>query len=124
MSVAGPSGDVTSELVPEGQNDFKVNFTPTQEGNHKVTVTFQVTATVDIPVGSMVPDALQCIAYGPGLEKGEQYVDAVFTIEARNRIGLKIPFGGHSFRATCRNPFGDDVPVEIVDNGTLFIHVL
>lgn len=116
VKVASPGGEVASTLAEEGA-DYKVNFTPQQDGPHKVTLTFQVTATVDINVGSMLPDPIQCVAYGPGLEKGEQYKDAPFTIEARNKLGARIPFGGHKFVATCRNPFGEDVPVEVVDNG-------
>eukprot|EP01127_Copromyxa_protea_P010407 TRINITY_DN2534_c0_g1_i1.p1 TRINITY_DN2534_c0_g1~~TRINITY_DN2534_c0_g1_i1.p1 ORF type:complete len:415 (-),score=146.57 TRINITY_DN2534_c0_g1_i1:24-1268(-) len=65
----------------------------------------------------MVADPTQCVAYGPGLENGEQYKEGVFTIEARNKLGQKIPFGGHPFTAKIKGPFGEDVPVSIVDNG-------
>jgi hypothetical protein len=53
VKVASPSGDLASTLSEEGA-DYKVNFTPQQDGPHQVTLTFQVTATVDVNVGSMV----------------------------------------------------------------------
>jgi len=116
VTVNGQSGDVPAELVENGTS-YKVGFTPKSEGSHNVTVTFQVTATVNINVGSMVPDPHQCVAYGPGLETAEQYKPANFTIEARNKLGQKIPHGGHPFTAKCKGPFGEDIPVDLVDNG-------
>jgi filamin len=117
VSVTSPNGEIKSSLEVSGQNNYKVNFTPSSDGPHKINITFQVTATIDVSVGAMVPDPIQCLAYGPGLEAGEQFKDAIFTIEARNKLGVKIPFGGHNFTAHVTNPFGEDVPVEVVDLG-------
>jgi len=116
VKVTTGQGEVVSKLTPEG-NAYKVDFTPSVDLPHQVAVTFQVTSTVTVNIGSMIPDPLQCIAHGPGLEAGEQYKDAVFTIEARNKLGIRIPFGGHKFTAHCKNPFGEDVPVNISDLG-------
>jgi len=65
----------------------------------------------------MIPDPIHCVAYGPGLEKGEQYKEAEFTIESRNKLGQRIPQGGHAYKVKCTSPFGDEIPVDILDNG-------
>jgi len=62
-----------------------------------------------------VPD--QCRAYGPGLEGGEALVPGDFTIDARNAHGDLIPMGGFPFTATCNDPAGKPVPVDVKDNG-------
>lgn len=117
VSVVSPSGgEAAAELVDSG-NNFTVKFTPTEDGEFVAHVTFTVTSSLKVSVAAMVPDPVQCVAYGPGLEGGEQYKDGVFTIEARNKLGQKIPFGGHPFTAKVKGPFGEDVPVTVVDNG-------
>jgi len=116
VKVGGPHGDLQSSLEENGTN-YQVHFTPQSDGVHSVSVTFQITATLEINVGAMVPDPIQCIAYGPGLEKGEQYKESEFTIESRNKLGQRVPVGGHSYKAKCTSPFGDEIPVDLVDNG-------
>jgi len=117
VSVSTPSGGSTeSELVEAGPN-YTVRFTPTDDGEFVAHVTFTVTATVKVNVAAMVADPIQCVAYGPGLDGGEQYKEGVFTIEARNKNGQPIPFGGHPFTAKVKGPFGEDIPIKVVDNG-------
>lgn len=117
VSVATSTGaQVPAELVENG-NNFTVKFTPSEDGDFVANVTFTVTATLKVSVASMVPDPVQCVAYGPGLEGGEQYKETYFTIEARNKLGQKIPFGGHPFGSKIKGPFGEDIPVTISDNG-------
>jgi filamin len=63
------------------------------------------------------PVAAKTIAYGPGLEPGnEAGNETSFTIEARNVHGRKVPIGGHSFPVKIQGPHGE-VPSKTVDNG-------
>lgn len=51
------------------------------------------------------PVAGQCLAYGPGLEPGnEAGNETQFTIEARNGAGRRVPIGGHQFPVEIRDP--------------------
>eukprot|EP01126_Amoeba_proteus_P016101 TRINITY_DN1738_c0_g1_i5.p1 TRINITY_DN1738_c0_g1~~TRINITY_DN1738_c0_g1_i5.p1 ORF type:complete len:607 (+),score=135.06 TRINITY_DN1738_c0_g1_i5:1268-3088(+) len=117
VSVVGPDGEpIESSLIEEGST-YRVSFTPNQDGQLTANVTFTVTSSVTVSVAAMVPEPIKCVAYGPGLEGGEQYTPAVFTVEARNKLGQPVPFGGHPFVAKVKGPLGEDIPVEIVDNG-------
>jgi len=59
----------------------------------------------------------QCLAYGKGLEPGnEAGNETEFTIEARNGAGRRVPIGGHQFPVEIRAPNGTQVPSKTVDN--------
>jgi len=60
--------------------------------------------------------SITCIAYGPGLESGEQYLPSEFTIEARNKLGEKIPVGGQPFKVVLLDPFNGEIPCSVEDN--------
>ena len=62
------------------------------------------------------PVADQCRAHGPGLEGGEALIPGLFVIEARNARGELIPMGGFPFAATCTDPSGRQIPVQLKDN--------
>jgi len=63
------------------------------------------------------PVPAKCIAYGPGLEPGnEAGIETQFTIEARNIHGRKVPVGGHQFPVRIDGPHGE-VPASTIDNG-------
>jgi len=116
VHVKAPSGsELKSALVEDGHH-YKVDFTPDAEGEVDVNVTFTVSAVVRVKAGAMVPDPIQCIARGPGLEGGEQYKPGLFTIETRNKLGQPIKRGGHPFTSAVKGPFGDDVPIKLKDN--------
>jgi len=117
VKVFGPTHEPEATLSELESNVYAVNFVPKEQGDHNVVITISVTSQIRIPIGAWVPDPLQCIAYGPGLEAGEQFKPAEFIIEARNKLGDKIPIGGHDFRAKVLDPFGGELPVEVRDNG-------
>jgi len=60
-------------------------------------------------------DAVQTLCYGPGLEGGEAHKPAVFTIEARNKLGGRIRNGGHPFVVNVKDPYHDNLVVDIQD---------
>jgi hypothetical protein len=116
VAVKGPSSTSDAILDKIEDKSYRVHFTPNEQGEHVATVTFEITKQVHISVGAWHPDASQCIAYGPGLEAGEQFAPAVFTIEARNKLGDKIPVGGHNFHGKVKDPLGNEIPIAIKDN--------
>ena len=61
------------------------------------------------------PNALQCEAYGAGVEKVTAGTPAEFTIKSRDERGNEITEGGHSFLATFKDKAGD-ITVSIADN--------
>eukprot|EP01126_Amoeba_proteus_P046704 TRINITY_DN528_c0_g1_i13.p1 TRINITY_DN528_c0_g1~~TRINITY_DN528_c0_g1_i13.p1 ORF type:complete len:506 (+),score=99.57 TRINITY_DN528_c0_g1_i13:72-1520(+) len=117
VTVVSPDGQsIHSSLVQEGPN-HRVSFIPNQDGEFTANVTFTITKSVTVSVAAMVPEPIQCVAHGPGLEGGEQYAPAIFTVEARNKLGQLVPFGGHPFTTKVTGPLGEDIPVQNVDNG-------
>jgi filamin len=64
------------------------------------------------------PDALKCIAFGPGLERAEVGYDAEFTVQARNSQGKNIPVGGEILDIQIKAPLNSaPVKADVVDNG-------
>jgi filamin len=61
-------------------------------------------------------DAGQCVAYGPGLEGGQTYQPARFTIEARNCYGDRLQQGGDVFVVTVKAPKNKQLNATIGDN--------
>jgi len=115
-TITDPDGtEVPCDLVQEG-DAWSVSYTPPRDGEFTCKTTFQVVSTVRVVVGAMEPDPLQCIAYGPGLDAAEQYKPAVFTVESRNKMGRKLPVGGHPFNVAVKGPLGDEVDATINDN--------
>jgi len=117
VRVVGASGQQLDSKLTEQGHDYDIAFTPDGEGEVEVFVTFTVTASVKVSVCAMIADPLQCVAYGPGLEGGEQYKPGVFTVEARNKLGQPIKRGGFPINAKVKGPFGEDIPIDVVDNG-------
>ena len=63
-------------------------------------------------------DPSQCIAYGPGLEPGnEAGIQTNFTIETRNYRGDPIPIDGNPYDIIIKNPANNDVDFANVENG-------
>jgi len=117
VTATDPNGKEVDVQFSEDHDTYKVAYTPTEAGEYTITSTITVVSTVKVFVGAMEPDAPQCIAYGPGLERAEQFLPAVFTIESRNKLGKKLPTGGHPFNVAVKGPFGEDVPATVEDNG-------
>jgi len=70
---------------------------------------------VDIKAGT---DPSKCTAEGPGLKDGiTDTFPAVFTVQARDRDGNPIKEGGDPFKCVVKDPKGNPVPAEVVDNG-------
>jgi filamin len=97
-----------------------VFYTPRDEGNHNVDITFNGTPIKNSPINVFIkaakPDPTKCKCYGPGLEGGEAHEPARFTIEARNCLGDKISSGGHPFHVGVTDPHGATIPAKCVDN--------
>eukprot|EP01129_Flabellula_baltica_P008038 TRINITY_DN3168_c0_g1_i1.p1 TRINITY_DN3168_c0_g1~~TRINITY_DN3168_c0_g1_i1.p1 ORF type:complete len:757 (-),score=218.19 TRINITY_DN3168_c0_g1_i1:33-2303(-) len=69
-------------------------------------------------------DASQCVAYGPGLEPGnEAGIATNFTIETRNYKGQKIPYEGEPYNVIVKAPNNEDLPIvyEAVGDGTFYV---
>lgn len=63
-------------------------------------------------------DPSQCTAAGPGLKDGIQDTDpAEFTVQARDRNGNPIKYGGEPFIVTVHDPDGQPLPADLKDNG-------
>jgi filamin len=120
VKIIGPHGEVPSKTVDNGDGTYGVTYTPKEEGNHVIHVTHNDQPIQKSPFNVYInpgrADPLQCRCFGPGLEGGEAHKPAVFTIEARNKKGDKIPNGGHPFAVNVKDPFGQPLPVDLRDN--------
>jgi len=114
--INGPGKQSEASLKQIENNTFQVDFIPHEHGTHNAVITFEVTKHIHIRVEAWHPDPLQCIAYGPGLTAGEQFGPAEFTIESRNKLGERIPVGGHNFHGKVKDPLGNEIPISIKDN--------
>jgi len=69
---------------------------------------------VDVKAGT---DPSKCTADGPGLKDGiTDTFPAKFTVQARDRDGNPIKEGGDPFKCVVKDPKGNPIPVEVVDN--------
>eukprot|EP01126_Amoeba_proteus_P053924 TRINITY_DN65_c0_g2_i1.p1 TRINITY_DN65_c0_g2~~TRINITY_DN65_c0_g2_i1.p1 ORF type:complete len:745 (+),score=152.19 TRINITY_DN65_c0_g2_i1:158-2392(+) len=122
VDILGPQGQlVPSTTTDNGNGTYDVTYTASSPGKHTVGVTFNGQHIQKSPfvvnVNPSKPDPTQCLAYGPGLEGGEAHSPAEFTIEARNKLGDRIPLGGQAFNVTVTDPYGAKLPVDVKDNG-------
>jgi len=63
-------------------------------------------------------DPSKCTAEGPGLKDGIQDTDpAEFKVQARDRNGAPLNYGGEPFKVKVQDPSGQEVPADIKDNG-------
>jgi filamin len=120
VRVQGPSGDVPSKTVDNGDGTYSVAYTPKEEGNHVIHVTHNdqpiQKSPYNIYVNPARADPIQSKCYGPGLQGGEAHKPAVFTIEARNKKGDRIHNGGHPFAVAVTDPFNQPLVADVVDN--------
>jgi len=58
----------------------------------------------------------RCRAYGPGLERGETYIQTEFTIEAINANMRRVNHGGDPFEVVIKSPKAVVVPHRMQDN--------
>jgi len=120
VKIVGPAGEVPSETVNNNDGTYRVTYTPTVQGNHTIEVTFKGNhiqkSPFQIYVNPSRPDPVKCRCYGPGLESAEAHTPAEFTIEAVNRLGDRIPNGGHPFHVEVVDPYDVRTPANIVDN--------
>jgi filamin len=118
--ITDPKGkQIPSHTKDNNDGTYLVAYTPEDEGNHIIEVTFQGKQIQKSPfqvyINSSKPDPSQTLCYGPGLESGEAHKPANFTIEARNKAGKPIKKGGHPYTVVVTNPYGEQVPAEIKD---------
>eukprot|EP01128_Nolandella_sp_AFSM9_P002054 TRINITY_DN12448_c0_g1_i1.p1 TRINITY_DN12448_c0_g1~~TRINITY_DN12448_c0_g1_i1.p1 ORF type:complete len:752 (+),score=247.06 TRINITY_DN12448_c0_g1_i1:37-2256(+) len=122
VDIVAPDGSsVPSQTVDNGDGTYAVTYTASQPGKHNVGITFNGDHIGKSPypvlIKSGMPDPTQCRIFGPGIEGAEAHVPTNFTIEARNRLGDKINNGGSPFVTKITNDYGDELPVDQVDNG-------
>jgi len=121
VTITGPSGKpIQSQTVDNGDGTYDVTYCPVEDGNHVVEIKHNdqhiAKSPINVYINPARPDPIKCLVYGPGLEGGEAHKPAVFTIEARNKAGTRIPVGGHPFAVKGTDPYGEPLPVEVVDN--------
>jgi len=61
-------------------------------------------------------DALNCVAYGPGLEGGFTSEPSIFTVEVRNSTGQKLNRGGYPIDVDVADGSGAEMAVKVHDN--------
>lgn len=126
--------EIPAEIVDNGDGTYDLSYVPVVPGAAELSITVldgqpikDSPFSVDVAKDAGKPDAEKCAVYGPGVgdpadeSKGEVPVDtaneATFTIEACDPAGNKLAAGGAPFDAFVADADGEEVPVEIVDNG-------
>jgi len=120
VKINGPTKPVKSNTVDNGDGTYYVTYTPEEPGKHDIEVTYEGDHIKNSPFKVMInssrPDPTKCKCYGPGLEGGEQYKPANFTIEAFNSAGNRVKNGGDPFVVNVTDPYGEPVKAAVVDN--------
>mmetsp|Transcript_17569 Transcript_17569/g.24381 ORF Transcript_17569/g.24381 Transcript_17569/m.24381 type:complete len:756 (-) Transcript_17569:39-2306(-) len=123
VKVTGPYNyDVPVTVADNKDGTYSVTYNPIDHGEHKVEITLHGAPVADSPytVGvhhsESAPDALQCVAYGPGLEGGNTSDVSHFTVETRNQNGARLHTGGWPVDVDVLDPSGSEVPVKVKDN--------
>jgi len=124
--------DPNKNLVPADIEDnnngtYTVKYKPTIPGNYHVEILQRnptnplyfdhiKNSPVDVQVDPGT-DAANCIAYGPGLEPGKlDDKPAQFTIESRDKNGVRRKEGGEVFDVDIQGPNGP-IKAKVADNG-------
>ncbi|XP_074644607.1 filamin-A-like isoform X5 [Tubulanus polymorphus] len=108
--LTNPQGVKYDTIVNNNKDGtYKVNYTPFEQGEHQIDVTFEGMPVPNSPFKvNVVPgfDASRVKAYGPGLEGGSTNTPQVFTVETRGAgqggLGLSIE-GPSEAKMTCRD---------------------
>jgi len=120
VKVQGASPNVQPKVTDNGNGTYGVVYTATVAGPHQIHVAHKgrpiQNSPWTVPVDRAPADPNQTVAYGPGLEGGVQGQPAVFTIEARDRLGQRIKTGGDPFKVAVNGPYNRDVEVQVKDN--------
>jgi filamin len=120
VTVTGASPNVKPVVKDNGNGTYGVTYVATNAGKHTVAVQLKG-KPIDkspwtVPVDRAPADPTHTVAYGPGLERGEQGKPGVFTIEARDRLGQRINTGGDPFKVDVKGPYNRDVEAKVQDN--------
>jgi filamin len=116
------------KITDNNDGTYLVKYTPVEIGKTQIQVQLQgkhiSNSPKIIPVSKDQPDPLQCLCYGPGLEKAIVGEKAPFTIEAKNKHGKSLTTGGDPFEVFVKGPYDSDIPATVVDNknGTYAVH--
>lgn len=97
-----------------GDGTYTVTYLPTEAGRHGIAVTLFNRPIANGPF-SVPIDKTACTASGPGLEKGEQFLPAEFTIQAKNLFNSGNPASGSEFDVKINGPKSPITPI-VVDN--------
>ena len=123
VKIQGPyDTDVSPAIVDNKDGTYTVKYKPLDNGNHVVTINVNGQPIPQSPINVVIErsledaDALQCVAYGPGLESGTTAEPAIFTVETRNSQGNKINKGGLPIDAEVYDSEGSEVAVKVQDN--------
>jgi filamin len=129
VTVEDPNGELMSvDIKDNGDGTYKVKYQPKDPGNYHVEVLernptnpLYIDHIKNSPIDVVIEpgtDAKSCIAYGPGLEPGnfDTADELPFTIEARDKLGKKIPQGGDNFQVDIQGPDGP-IQAKVKDNG-------
>eukprot|EP00727_Mastigamoeba_balamuthi_P013944 m51a1_g9172 hypothetical protein (558) ;mRNA; f:33001-35143 len=120
----GPNGAVPAKIVDNGDGTYAGEYVAVDDGSSHVDLTYEgkhvakspYQITVDKAAGK--PDASKSYAFGPGVEGGcDTWSPATFTVQSVDPNGDKVTKGGDLFEATVTDASGEELPVELVDNG-------
>jgi hypothetical protein len=131
VEVLDPTGKpLLVKFIDNGDGTYSGEYQPNDIGDHKVTITLSQAVSSAAPDNianspftvPVIPgtDASKSLVFGPGLGVEEVVYDTIptwFTIKAKDKYGKDIPTGGDPFEVTAEDENGNDVPVEVKDNG-------
>ena len=112
------------EIKDNGDGTYSAEYTPAVPGTTTVAVEVEGKPikdspfTVEVGKNEKQADPAQTYAFGPGVEGGCDTAEpATFTIQTVAPNGDKLTTGGAQFAVAVKDSKGEDVPVEVKDNG-------
>ena len=113
VEIEGPSGNVAVEMQESSSRNYDVSFTPVEPGEHTVSVFWDDKPIPSSPFICAVSDPKKCVASGSGLTKA--------IIDKPQEFQVKTDKAGPgSLTADVKGPSGEDVPIEVKEDGTSF----
>jgi len=122
IKVVGPSGELPIALSRDPDTDgiFRATYVPKDIAAHRITVAVKGQEIANKPYVNAAKTS--CTSYGPGLEKGEQFIPTTFTVDTKILHAHGVPAALSDIDVKVTGPQGLlPLSIEPVEDGTFHV---